>query len=160
MKKITPNLWFDGQAEEAVNFYTALFPDSRIGKIARYNEEVSKAAGMPVGSVLTIEFALNGQEFLALNGGPNFKFSEAVSFIIRCESQEEIDRYWSALTANGGEEGQCGWLKDRWGLSWQVAPDNIGELISGDQEKAARVLHALMPMTKIDKGALEKAYAG
>jgi predicted 3-demethylubiquinone-9 3-methyltransferase (glyoxalase superfamily) len=160
VQAIIPNLWFDDQAEEAVRFYTSLFPNSETGRVARFNEEVAQVAGRPPGSVMTIEFTINGQEFLALNGGPIFKFTEAVSFIIPCETQEEIDRYWSALTANGGEEGQCGWLKDRWGLSWQIAPSNMNELVSGDAASATRVMHAMLPMKKIDKAALERAYAG
>jgi predicted 3-demethylubiquinone-9 3-methyltransferase (glyoxalase superfamily) len=153
----TTCLWFDGQAEEAANFYVSVFKNSRIGKILRHSEA---GPGEP-GSVLTVEFEANGQRFVALNGGPQFKFNEAVSFEIRCEDQAEVDFYWNTLTEDGGEEGPCGWLKDKFGLSWQVVPTRLINMISdSDQQKAARAMEAMMKMHKIDLAALEKAYAG
>src|SRR4029077_2762253 len=124
MQKITPFLWFDGQAEDAVKFYTSIFKDSKIGRILRYGEEVAKvsASGQPEGSVLTIEFEIEGERFVALNGGPQFRFNESVSFVVNCDTQKEVDYFWSKLTADGGEESQCGWLKDKFDLSWQVTP--------------------------------------
>jgi predicted 3-demethylubiquinone-9 3-methyltransferase (glyoxalase superfamily) len=156
MSKITPFLWFDNNAEEAVHFYTSIFPNSKIGKVARYTE------GSPgeVGSVMTIEFELDGQPFIALNGGPHFQFNEAVSFSISCDSQEEVDYYWEKLT-EGGKEVQCGWLADKFGLPWQVNPKIIGELLSDpDKGKAARVMQAMMKMIKIDIAELQRAYDG
>ncbi len=153
MQKVTPCLWFDGQAEEAAQFYTALFPDSRIGKVVRYGE----AGPGPPGSVVTVSFELFGQEFTGLNGGPMFTFSEAVSFAIHCEAQGEVDRYWDALT-EGGEEQPCGWLKDRFGLSWQVVPTMLPELLSDpDPARAQRATEAMLQMKKLDIAALQKA---
>ncbi|WP_236793901.1 VOC family protein [Amycolatopsis sp. GM8] len=156
-KSFTTCLWFDGNGEEAVNFYASIFADSKIGDIGRYVEDEH---GTP-GSVMTVEFELNGQKFIALNGGPEFRFTEAISFQIPCADQEEVDYYWEKLTAGGGEEGPCGWLKDKFGLSWQVVPTRFTELISdADPVKAARTMKAMYTMRKLDIAALEKAYAG
>jgi predicted 3-demethylubiquinone-9 3-methyltransferase (glyoxalase superfamily) len=156
MPRITPFLWFDTQAEEAANFYVSIFPNSTVGRIARYGE----AGPGPKGSVMTVEFTLDGRELVALNGGPLFKFTEAISLSVDCKSQEEVDRYWAKLTA-GGEEGQCGWLKDRYGLSWQLNPTGLSEMVSDpDPEKAKRVMRAMLEMKKIDIATLEKAYRG
>ena len=158
MQKITPFLWFDDQAEDAANFYTSLFKSSKIGRILRYNEEAAEKTGCPVGSVLTIEFEIEGQKFVALNGGPLFKFNESVSFVINCETQEEVDYFWGKLIADGGEESACGWLKDKFGLSWQVTPVFLGYMLADpDAEKANRVMKAIMEMGKIDIAALNKA---
>jgi predicted 3-demethylubiquinone-9 3-methyltransferase (glyoxalase superfamily) len=159
MQKITPFLWFDNQAEEAAYFYVSLFKDSRIGKATRYEEEGAKVSGQPKGSVMTIEFQLEGQDFIALNGGPHFKFTEAVSFSVSCETQEEIDELWNKLTADGGKESQCGWLKDKFGLSWQIVPPILGELLADkNTEKSKRVMTAMLQMKKIDIQALKQAY--
>jgi predicted 3-demethylubiquinone-9 3-methyltransferase (glyoxalase superfamily) len=159
-QKITPCLWFDTQAEEAVNFYCTVFKNSKITAINRYPEAGQEIHKKPPGSVMVVAFELDGQPFTALNGGPQFKFDEAVSFQIMCETQSEIDRYWNALTA-GGQEGPCGWLKDKFGLSWQVVPSVIPRMMSGqDAKKSARVMDAFMKMKKIDLAALERAYAG
>ncbi|MBK5720367.1 VOC family protein [Dysgonomonas sp. Marseille-P4677] len=161
IQKIIPCLWFDHQAEEAVKFYTSLFESSKIGRIIRYTEAGQGDHQMPPGSVMTIEFTLDGQEFLALNGGPVFKFNEAVSFIINCDTQAEIDYYWDHLTADGGEEGVCGWLKDKFGVSWQVAPTVLNEMMADpDMEKVKRVTQAFLPMKKLDMAIIEKAYKG
>jgi predicted 3-demethylubiquinone-9 3-methyltransferase (glyoxalase superfamily) len=161
MQKITPFLWFDGQAEDAVNFYTSLFKNSKIGRILRYTEEVAENSGRPVGSVLTIEFEIEGQKFVALNGGPLFKFNESVSFVVNCETQEEVDYFWEKLTADGGEESQCGWLKDKFGVSWQVTPTVlIDMLLDKDPEKAERVMKAMLQMQKIEIPKLKAAYGG
>jgi len=154
MKAITPFLWFDAQAEEAMNFYTSIFKNSKIVRVSRYGD----AGPGPKGQVMVGEFELNGQRFMALNGGPQFKFTEAVSFVISCENQEEIDYFWSNLTANGGQESQCGWLKDRFGLSWQVVPAILGELM-GDKDPAryGRVMQALLQMRKLDIATLKRA---
>lgn len=154
MQKINPFLWFDAQAEEAANFYTSIFKNSKIGKVSRYGE----AGPGPPESVMVIEFELEGQKFIGLNGGPHFKFTEAVSFVVNCETQDEIDYYWDKLTADGGKESQCGWLKDKFGLSWQVVPTIMGKLMTGDAEKSGRVMKALMPMKKIDIATLQRAY--
>ena len=160
-QKITPCLWFDGKAEEAARLYVSLFKNSRIGDIARYGDAGSDASGQPEGAVMTVEFELDGQKFLGLNGGPEFKFSEAVSFIINCDSQEEVDRFWTKLTENGGAESQCGWLKDKFGLSWQVTPTILTELMkSKDRTKAERVMKAMLQMKKIDIATLKKAAEG
>jgi predicted 3-demethylubiquinone-9 3-methyltransferase (glyoxalase superfamily) len=152
----TTCLWFDGQAEEAADYYTSIFPNSEVGRIGRYTE----AGPGPAGSVLAVEFVLNGQKFVGINGGPEFTFNEAISFQIFCDDQEEIDFYWSRLT-EAGEESVCGWLKDRYGVSWQVIPAGLIDMISDpDQEKAARATEAMLSMTKFDVAALEKAYAG
>ncbi|WPU91207.1 VOC family protein [Mucilaginibacter sabulilitoris] len=155
MKKITPCLWFDGKVEEAINFYTSLFKSSKVLDISYYGE----GQPMPAGSVLVATFEIEGQEIMILNGGPSFKLTEAASLYINCETQEEIDFYWEKLTADGGEEGPCGWLKDKFGLSWQVAPSIILELInSKDKKKAGNVMAALMQMKKLDIKALKQAY--
>ncbi len=161
MQKITPFLWFDDNAEEAVNFYTSIFKNSKIGGISRYNEEMAKAAGRPVGSVMVASFELNGQSFTAINGGPVFKFTEAVSFMVDCKDQEEVDYYWEKLTSGGGQESQCGWLKDKFGLSWQIVPSVLGELLGGkDPEKSKRAMHAMLQMKKLDVKALRDAAEG
>src|SRR5882672_12013954 len=160
MQKITPFLWFDNQAEEAVKFYTTIFKNSKIGKIARYDKAGEKASGRPNGSVMVVEFQLKGQKFVALNGGPHFKFTEAVSFVVNCESQEEVDKFWEKLS-EGGEEGQCGWLKDKYGLSWQVVPTVLTEMLKDkDPAKAKRVMEAMLQMKKLDIKTLKQAYEG
>ena len=159
MQKITPFLWFDDQAEDAVNFYTSLFKNSKIGRILRYTEEVAENSGRPVGSVLTIEFEIEGQKFVALNGGPLFKFNESVSFVVNCETQEEVDYFWGKLTAVGGEESECGWLKDKFGASWQVTPTVLIDMLHDkDPEKAERVMKAMLQMQKIEIPKLKAAY--
>jgi predicted 3-demethylubiquinone-9 3-methyltransferase (glyoxalase superfamily) len=156
MPKITPFLWYDNQAEEAAALYTSVFPDSRIVSVTRYGE----AGPGPVGSAMTVVFVLEGQEFIALNGGPIFKFNEAVSFSIDCSSQDEVDHYWDRLS-EGGEESQCGWLKDRFGLSWQVNPRVLGEMLSDpDPARAKRSMEAMLRMKKIDIAELRRAYDG
>jgi predicted 3-demethylubiquinone-9 3-methyltransferase (glyoxalase superfamily) len=155
MQKITPCLWFDTEGEEAATFYTSLFPNSRIVDVARYGSAGPRAEG----TVMTVTFELDGQTFIALNGGPDFKFNEAVSFQVNCETQEEVDTFWDKLS-EGGEEGPCGWLKDRYGVSWQVIPTVLPELIADpDQEKAQRVMQAMLKMKKIEIDALERAAA-
>ena len=160
MQKITPFLWFNDNAEEAVKFYTSIFKKSKIGKIARYDEAGEKAAGRPAGSVMTIEFEIEGQDFIALNGGPHFKFNEAVSFVVSCKTQTEVDYYWNKLSA-GGKEVQCGWLTDKFGVSWQIVPTILGELMSDkDPMKSQRVMEAMLKMVKLDINKLKAAYAG
>ena len=157
MQKITPFLWFNDQAEEAAKFYTSIFKNSRILDISYYGEAAEKAAHRPKGSVMTVSFQLDGQEFTALNGGPLFKFSEAVSLVVRCDSQQEVDYFWSKLSA-GGAESQCGWLKDKFGFSWQVVPKVAIELLQQkDKAKAERVMAAIMTMRKIDIATLVNA---
>lgn len=160
MKNITPCLWFDRNAEEAVNFYTSVFKRSKIGHVSRYGEAGFEIHRMPAGTVLTIEFELNGQTFTALNGGPIFKFNEAVSFQVNCESQEEVDYYWEKLSAGGDEKAQqCGWLKDKFGLSWQIVPTLLAKLLQDkDAEKSARVMNAMLQMKKLDIKRLQQAY--
>ena len=154
MQKITPFLWFDGKAEEAANFYTSIFQNSKILNISRYSEE----GPGPAGTVMSATFQLDGQEFTALNGGPMFKFTEAISFFVRCETQEEIDQLWEKLS-EGGEEEQCGWLKDKYGLSWQIIPVALMEMLQDkDPEKSKRVMEAMLQMQKIDIKALGQAY--
>lgn len=154
VQTISPFLWFDNQAEDAAKLYVSIFPNSRILGVSRYGE----AGPGPKGTVMTVSFELDGQRFIALNGGPQFKFTEAISFSIDCETQEEVDRYWATLTAGGGEEGQCGWLKDRYGLSWQVNPRVLGELLSDpDPKKAKRTMDAMLKMKKIDIATLKRA---
>jgi predicted 3-demethylubiquinone-9 3-methyltransferase (glyoxalase superfamily) len=161
MQKITPFLWFDNQAEEAAKFYTSVFKNSKIGRILRYDEASAKAAGGAVGSVLTVEFEIEGQKFTALNGGPQFKFNESVSFVVNCETQEEVDYFWEKLTAGGGQESECGWLKDKFGLSWQITPTVLIDMLNDkDAEKAGRVMKAMMEMQKIEINKLNAAYAG
>lgn len=153
MQKITPFLWFDNNAEEAVHFYTSIFKDSKILATSRYGD----AGPGPKGTVMTMKFQLNGQEFIALNGGPHFKFTEAISFVVNCETQQEIDEYWATLTA-GGKEVQCGWLKDKYGLSWQIVPTVLGQLMqNSDPVKASRVMQAMMKMVKMDIETLKQA---
>jgi len=159
-QKITPFLWFEDQAEEAANFYVSIFENSRIVSVTRYNEASARAAGRRAGSVMTVAFVLDGQEFTALNGGPIFKFSEATSFVVHCQSQKEVDHFWERL-ADGGQEVQCGWLKDRFGVSWQVVPDAMIEMLQDqDAEKSERVMSAMLQMKKIDVDGLKKAYEG
>ena len=154
MQKITPYLWFDSQAEEAANFYVSIFNNSKIVNISRYGE----AGPGPVGTVLTVSFELEGQEFTALNGGPAFKFTEAISFFVDCKSQEEVDELWEKLT-EGGEEQPCGWLKDKFGLSWQIVPTVLIEMLNDpDPEKSKRVTEAMLQMKQIDIPTLEQAY--
>jgi predicted 3-demethylubiquinone-9 3-methyltransferase (glyoxalase superfamily) len=156
MRSISPFLWFDTQAEEAASFYVSLFPNSRILNTSRYSD----AGPGPAGSVMVVEFELNGQRFMALNGGPHFSFNEAVSFSIDCDTQDEVDHYWTKLT-DGGQELQCGWLKDRFGLSWQVNPAILGKLMTDpDPAKAARVASAMLKMKKFDIPTLERAFRG
>ena len=157
MPRIIPNLWFDTEAEAAAAFYTSVFDGSRIVAVSHYTEAGPREPGL----VMTVEFELGGQRLVAINGGPEFRFNEAISLEIRCESQDEIDRYWSSLTADGGEEGPCGWLKDRYGVSWQVTHVAIEDLIvDPDRAKADRVMKALLQMGKIDVAELERAAAG
>lgn len=156
MTKIAPCLWFDGQAEEAATFYTEIFPNSRIDKISR---SPADNPSTPAGAVLTVDFSLDGSRFIALNGGPDFQFSEAISFSIDCEDQAEVDRYWDALIDGGGEPSQCGWLKDRFGLSWQVVPRQLNEMFeSPDREAAKRAMEAMLTMQKLDVAKLREAY--
>lgn len=158
--RITPCLWFDTEAEQAAVFYCGIFPNAEIGEVARFTEVGFEHHGKPAGTAMTVPFTLDGQSFLALNGGPQFTFSEAVSFIINCENQAEVDHYWSALT-DGGQEGRCGWLKDRFGLSWQVVPNNLPALMSStDAESSQHVMAAFFQMTKIDIATLEAARDG
>jgi len=153
-QKITPFLWFDDKAEEAVNFYVSIFENSKIGSVSRYGEE----GPGPAGTVMVVTFTLDGQEFMALNGGPEFKFTEAISLLVNCQTQEEVDKFWDKLS-KGGERGPCGWLKDKYGLSWQVAPTALGEMLQDkDPEKASRVMQAMLQMSKIDIKSLERAY--
>ena len=160
MQKIRPFLWFNDNAEEAVRFYTSIFKNSRIGKVARYDEAGEKAAGRPAGSVMTIEFEIEGQQFIALNGGPIFKFNESVSFVVNCRTQAEVDSYWKKLTADGGKEVQCGWLKDKFGLSWQIVPTVFFALLkSKDAAKSRRVMAAMLKMVKLDIKKLRQAAA-
>jgi predicted 3-demethylubiquinone-9 3-methyltransferase (glyoxalase superfamily) len=154
MQKITPFLWFDNNAEEAMSFYTSIFDNSRIGNVTRYGE----GGPGPAGTVMTATFELEGQEFMVLNGGPQFKFTEAISFFVNCETQEEVDGLWEKLS-EGGEAGECGWLKDKFGLSWQIIPTALGEMLGDpDPEKAQRVMKAMLQMKKIDVQALRQAY--
>jgi predicted 3-demethylubiquinone-9 3-methyltransferase (glyoxalase superfamily) len=157
-QKITPFLWFDDKAEEAAKFYTSIFKNSKIGKMTRYDEEAAGPTGRPAGSVMTVEFELEGQEFVALNGGPMFKFSEAISFVVNCETQEEVDYFWSKLSA-GGEESRCGWLKDKFGVSWQIIPTALSAMLRDkDPVKSKNVMQAMLQMTKIDIQLLKEAY--
>ena len=156
MQKITPFLWFDGNAEEAMNFYTSIFKNSKIGKVRRYGE----AGPGPKGSVMTGTFQIEGQEFMVLNGGPNFKFTPAISFFVNCETQKEVDELWEKLSA-GGEAMQCGWLKDKFGVTWQIIPKALGEFLGDkDPQKSQRVMKAMMKMVKIEVEGLKRAHAG
>jgi predicted 3-demethylubiquinone-9 3-methyltransferase (glyoxalase superfamily) len=157
MQKITPCLWYDDKAEEAANYYVSIFKNSKVLTVNRYGE----AGPGPEGSVMIVEFQIEGQKFLALNGGPLFKFTEATSFVINCETQEEVDYFWEKLTADGGAESQCGWLRDKYGLSWQIVPAvSIEMLQDKDPEKSQRVMKAIMQMKKIDIPTLKRAYEG
>ena len=156
--KITPNLWFDGNAEEAAAFYASVFPDSRVDMLL--HSPADSPAG-PAGMVIAVEFTLAGQRFVGINGGPEFKFTEAVSFEVDCADQAEIDRYWNALTADGGKPVQCGWLKDKFGLSWQITPTSLPRMLADpDREKASRVMQAMLGMVKLDVAKLQAAYDG
>jgi predicted 3-demethylubiquinone-9 3-methyltransferase (glyoxalase superfamily) len=162
IQKISPCLWFDDQAEEAVAFYTGIFPNSRVVTISRYGEEGREIHGKPAGTVMAVSFELDGQRFTALNGGPMFKFTEAISFQIDCRTQEDVDHYWDALSDGGDPAAQqCGWLKDRYGVSWQVVPGVLIEMLQDrDPEKSQRVMRAMLQMKKIDIAGLKRAYAG
>ncbi len=154
MQKITPFLWFDGKAEEAANFYTSVFKNSKVLSINRYAE----GAPMPKGSVMTAQFVLDGQEFVALNGGPEYTFTPAISFVVNCETQEEVDHFWEKLTADGGKEIQCGWLQDKYGVSWQIVPTVLLKLVNDpDPERARKAMTAMLQMKKIDIAALHRA---
>jgi len=156
-QKITTYLWFDREAEEAANLYTSTFKNSKILNVARYGD----AGPGPKGTAMTVNFQLDGQEFIALNGGPMYRFTEAISLLVDCETQEEVDRLWNKLTADGGEESMCGWLKDKFGLSWQIIPSALFQLMSDpDPEKSKRVMEAMLQMKKIDVPTLERAHAG
>lgn len=159
MQKITSNLWFDRQAEEAAKFYTSVFKNSKIGKVTHYGKEGQEIHGMPEGTVMTVEFWLEGQQFIGLNGGPHFKFSEAISFIVNCENQEEVDYYWDKLREGGDEKAQmCGWLKDKFGLSWQIVPAILPKLFTdSNAEKSQRVMKVMLQMKKLDIAKLEEA---
>lgn len=155
MRKITPFLWFDDKAEEAMNFYVSIFKNSKVGTITRYGD----AGPGPKGSVMSATFQLDGQDFFALNGGPMFKFTEAISFFVNCETQEEVDGLWAKLTSGGGKPSRCGWLKDKYGLSWQIIPTALSEMLRDkDAEKASRVMQAMLQMEKIDIRKLKEAY--
>jgi len=157
MQKISPFLWFDDQAEEAVNFYTSIFKNSKILNVTRYGE----VGPGPKDSVMTVAFQLEGQEFMALNGGPHFKFTEAISFVVKCKTQEEVDDLWENLSEGGGEKIQCGWIKDKYGVSWQIVPTILGEMISDpNRAKSQRVMEAMLKMKKIEIEGLKRAYAG
>ncbi len=157
-QKITPHLWFDHQAEEAATLYVSLFKNSKMGSVSRYPEAAEEVSGQKAGTAMTVEFSLDGQDFLALNGGPMFKFTEAVSFMIHCEDQAEVDHFWNGLIADGGEESQCGWLKDKFGLSWQVVPKVLSKVLTNpDPEKANRAMQAMLKMKKLVIADLEKA---
>ena len=158
MQKINPFLWFDSQAEDAAKLYTSVFKNSKIGKITYYHKDVADKISRPPGSVMTVEFTVDGVEFVALNGGPMYKFTEAISFSINCETQDEIDYFWEKLSADGGSTGPCGWLKDKFGLSWQVSPIVLAEMLADkDEAKSNRVMKAMMEMDKFDIAALKKA---
>jgi predicted 3-demethylubiquinone-9 3-methyltransferase (glyoxalase superfamily) len=157
MPRITPNLWFDTEAEEAARYYCSIFPNSKVNTVLNYTDAVPDRAG----EVLTVDFELDGQPYTAINGGPEFKFDEAVSFLINCKDQDEVDHYWGKLLADGGEEGPCGWLKDKYGLSWQIVPDGMAELFQDDDPtRASRAMNAMMGMKKLDLAALRAAANG
>lgn len=160
MQKITPFLWFDKEAEEAVDFYVSIFKNAKKGAVTRYGKSTEEVSGKPAGSVMTVAFELEGQDFLALNGGPDFKFTEAVSFMINCDTQEEVDHYWDKLSEGGDEKAQqCGWLKDKYGLSWQVVPTVMDEMLrDAEIERSDRVMRAMLGMKKPDIRALRDAY--
>ena len=162
VQKITPCLWFDNQAEEAAKFYVSIFPNSVVGRVTHYGKEGFEVHGRPEGSVLTVNFSLEGQEFTALNGGPHFKFSEAISFVVKCETQTEVDHYWDELGEGGDERArQCGWLKDKYGVSWQIVPAALFEMMAGtDRIKSERAMRAMLQMKKLDLATLRRAYEG
>jgi predicted 3-demethylubiquinone-9 3-methyltransferase (glyoxalase superfamily) len=162
MEKITPFLWFDGNAEAAAKFYTSVFKKSKIHAITRYPESAAKCSGQREGSVMTVEFEIQGQRFTAMNGGPQVKFNEAISFVVRCKTQAELDYYWKKLTSGGGKEVACGWLRDKYGVAWQIVPEGLLEMVlaSKDAERVNRVMAAVMQMTKLDIKTLKQAYAG
>jgi predicted 3-demethylubiquinone-9 3-methyltransferase (glyoxalase superfamily) len=158
IQSISTCLWFNNNAEEAVKFYTSIFKNSKTGKVAHYGQAGSEAAGMPKGSVMTIDFELDGQQFLALNGGPHFKFTHAISFVVNCHTQAEIDYYWEKLSKDGTAE-QCGWLQDKFGVSWQIVPETLGEMATDpDENRADNVMRVMLKMKKIDIADLQKAY--
>jgi len=158
MQKITPCLWFNDQAEEAMRFYVSVFKNSKVGRVTRYGETGAKVSARPKGSVMTATFEIEGQEFMALNGGPHFTLSEAVSFIVKCDTQKEIDTFWEKLS-EGGEKGVCGWLKDKFGLSWQIVPTVLSDMMQDkDAEKTNRVMEAVLQMKKLDIARLQQAY--
>ena len=157
MQNITPFLWFDKEAEEAANFYVSIFKDAKILTVSRYGD----AGPGPKGQAMVVKFELMGQVFMALNGGPHFKFTEAISFLVDCDSQEEVDYHWEKLLAGGGQPSQCGWLKDKYGLSWQIVPTILGQLMADkDPEKSKRVMQAMLKMVKLDVAGLKRAYDG
>ena len=162
LQTITPCLWFDTQAEEAVEFYTGIFRNSRVVKVSRFGEAGREIHGKAPGTVMVVAFELDGQTFTALNGGPIFKFNEAISFQVNCDTQEEVDHYWEKLSAGGDKKAQqCGWLKDKYGASWQIVPRVLGEIMGGsDAEKSGRAMNAMLQMKKLDIAALKRAYAG
>ncbi len=158
MQRITPCLWFNDNAEEAAKFYVSIFPNSRMGTITRYGEAGAKASGRPKGTVMTVTFRLDGQEFMGLNGGPVFSFSPAISFVVNCKTQKELDRFWNKLSA-GGQEVECGWLTDKYGVSWQIVPAALGKMMKDkDVRKTERVMSALLQMKKLDIDTLQRAY--
>ena len=158
MQRITPFLWFDDKAEEAANFYVSILKNSKLGPVTRYGSEGAAVSGRPKGTVMTVAFQIDGQELVALNGGPLFKFSEAISFVVNCKTQEEVDELWEKLSA-GGEKGRCGWLKDKYGLSWQVVPTALEEMLRDpDARKSGRVMEAMLQMDKLDIRKLKQAY--
>jgi predicted 3-demethylubiquinone-9 3-methyltransferase (glyoxalase superfamily) len=158
MQKITPFLWFDGEAEDAMKFYVSIFKNAKAGRITRYGEAGAEVTGRPQGTVMTATFEIEGQEFVAINGGPQFKFTEAISFVVNCETQEDIDELWEKLSEDG-EKGQCGWLKDKYGLSWQIVPPVLGKMLQDkDARKSERVMKAMLQMSKIDINMLKQAY--
>ncbi|MBX4210830.1 VOC family protein [Candidatus Parcubacteria bacterium] len=157
MQKITPHFWYDTQAEEAAKLYTSIFKNSKILSVARYPKSAEAVSGQKAGTVMTVEFELEGQRFLALNGGPMFKFNESVSFMVNCKDQKEIDFYWEKLTADGGQESQCGWLKDKFGLSWQIVPEELGKIMSSNPAKSEKVMAELLKMKKLDINKLKEA---
>jgi predicted 3-demethylubiquinone-9 3-methyltransferase (glyoxalase superfamily) len=161
VQRLTSCLWFDGNAEDAARFYVSVFKNAKLGRISHYPKEGQEVHQQPEGRVLVVEFELEGQKFIGLNGGPQFKFSEAISFVVNCDTQAEIDYYWEKLSSDGGQAGPCGWLKDKFGLSWQVAPSKVGDWITdADKRKSARVFAEVMKMGKLDIATLEKAFAG
>jgi predicted 3-demethylubiquinone-9 3-methyltransferase (glyoxalase superfamily) len=158
MEKITTCLWFDGKAEEAAKFYTSVFKNSKLGFVSKYDEDAAKDSGLPAGSVMTVTFELEGRNFMGLNGGPAFKFTEAISLMVNCDTQEEVDYYWDKLTSGGGEESMCGWLKDKYGLSWQIVPSDLEKLMSSKEPgKPQRVMAEVLKMKKLDINILRNA---